>query len=65
MIFKTTGGRIEVGYERGSVFFVRLPLLGEVLWTDMEGWQYWTWRYVKAQQARLDQKWAARRTLTA
>jgi hypothetical protein len=41
MTFKTTSGRVEMEYQRGSLFFVRLPLLGEVLWTHVEGWQYW------------------------
>src|SRR5262245_21107647 len=34
IVFKTTGKKIEVGYERGLIFFVRLPLLGEVLWMN-------------------------------
>ena len=29
------------------MFFVRLPLLGEVLWTRSNGWQYWPARTVK------------------
>ncbi|HEU4367725.1 MAG TPA: hypothetical protein VFV05_05780 [Methylomirabilota bacterium] len=41
MIFETTSGCIEMEYQRGSVFFVRLPLLGELLWTHVEGWKYW------------------------
>ena len=44
MIFKTTSGRVEMEYQRGSVFFVRLPLLGEVLWTHVEGWPVITGR---------------------
>jgi len=48
MIFKTTGRRVEVEYERGVVLFVRLPLLGELLWSHVEGWQHWPWASVKA-----------------
>jgi hypothetical protein len=51
MVFKTTGKRIEVEYERGGIFFVRLPLLGEVLWTHTFGWEYWSAREVKRQRA--------------
>jgi len=39
MILRTTNDRVEMEYQRGSLFFVRLPLLGEVLWTHVEGWQ--------------------------
>jgi hypothetical protein len=51
MVSMKIGKSIELEYERGMVFFIRLPLLGEVLWTNLEGWQYWTWREVKAQRA--------------
>ena len=54
MIFKTTGGRVEVEYQRGYIFFVRLPLFGEVLWMAGDGWQYWTAREVKAQRAKVE-----------
>jgi hypothetical protein len=33
MIFKTTDTRVEVEYERGFTFFVRMPVLGEFLWS--------------------------------
>ena len=56
MIFKTTGDRVEMEYQRGSVFFVRLPLLGDVLWTSLEGWQFWPWRQVRAQLEREDEQ---------
>jgi hypothetical protein len=45
------GQNIEFAYEHGVEFFVRLPLLGDVLGTNPGGWQYWTWREVKAQRA--------------
>ena len=48
MIFKTTGNRIEIEYEREVAFFVRLPLLGELLWTHGDGWQHWPGANVKA-----------------
>ena len=38
MVLKTK--RLEIEYERGFIFFVRLPLFGEVLWTPVNGWQY-------------------------
>jgi hypothetical protein len=38
MIFKTK--RVEIEYRRGGLFYVRAPLIGEVLWTHVEGWQY-------------------------
>jgi hypothetical protein len=47
MILKTTGRRFEIEYERGMVFFIRLPVLGDVLWTQTFGWEYWPWREVK------------------
>ena len=33
------GKRIEIEYERGMVFFVRLPLIGGICWTRMFGWE--------------------------
>jgi hypothetical protein len=38
MLFKTK--RVEVEYSRGLIFVLRLPLVGKVLWTHTEGWQY-------------------------
>jgi hypothetical protein len=38
MILKTKC--VEVEYSRGLVFLVRLPLVGQLLWTHTEGWQY-------------------------
>jgi hypothetical protein len=52
MIFRTDSKRVEVEYSRGYIFFVRFPLLGEVLWIRPEGWQFWPWRSVKAELVR-------------
>jgi hypothetical protein len=54
MIFKTAGRRVEVEYERGDMFFVRLPLRGDLLWTNTFGWEYWPWSDVKAHLERED-----------
>jgi hypothetical protein len=48
MIFRTDSKRVEVEYTRGVIFFVRLPLLGEVLCTRVEAWRFWPWPTVKA-----------------
>jgi hypothetical protein len=50
MIFRTDSKRVEVEYSRGFIFFVRLPLVGEVLWTRTNGWQYWSSREANAKQ---------------
>ena len=58
MVSLKIGKSIEVAYERGAEFFVRLPLLGDVLWLNSEGWQHWPWGEVKAQ---LEEQEARRR----
>jgi hypothetical protein len=52
MIFRTDSKRVEVEYTRGSILSVRFPLLGEVLWTDMFGWEFYSWRAVNAELER-------------
>lgn len=65
MVSLNIGKRIEIEYERGVVFFVRLPLLGDLLWQAGDGWQYWTWREVKEQRAKVERHWAERRAQSA
>jgi hypothetical protein len=48
MILQTDSKRVEVEYTRGSTFFVRFPLLGEVLWTRAFGWESYSRPMVKA-----------------
>src|SRR6267378_2619417 len=53
MIFKTTGRRVEVEYERGMVLFVRLPMIGGISWTRCSRWERVTTARVERQGARL------------
>jgi len=39
MVVLKIGKSIEVEYQRGMVFFLKLPLLGGICWTRMFGWQ--------------------------
>ena len=59
MLVKTK--RVEIEYSRGVVFFLRLPLIGQVCWTHGSGWVYDTPSDVRA----ADAAWRATRAHTS
>jgi hypothetical protein len=52
MEFHTDSRRVEVEYTRGYIFFLRLPHVGEVLWTRAFGREAYPWRTVNERLQR-------------